>query len=60
MCLKKVVLLLVYVVFVGNLIAQDKIVVFSKTEGFRHSSIEVGVKSIINLGAKHNLKIVST
>ena len=36
------------------------ILVFSKTEGFRHESIGEGIKSIIALGEKHEKNVVAT
>lgn len=38
----------------------SKIIVFSKTEGFRHESIEVGVESIIKLGKENQFIVQST
>ncbi len=36
------------------------ILVFSKTEGFRHKSIESGIEAIRKLGAQHNFQIEAT
>ena len=36
------------------------ILVFSKTEGFRHSSIEAGQLAIMDLGKKHGFKVDTT
>lgn len=37
-----------------------KVLVFSKTESFRHSSIGVGKQAIINLGKKYDFKVDTT
>ena len=36
---------------------EEKILVFSKTNGFRHGSIETGVKAIKKLGKENNFKV---
>ena len=36
------------------------VLVFSKTEQFRHSSIEAGIKAIEGLGQKHDFKVYAT
>lgn len=38
----------------------DKVLVFSKTEGFRHESIEAGVTALIKLGEENNFKVTAT
>ena len=49
-------LLLTLVFFCGiSLFAQDKILVFTKTEGFRHESIPAGVQMIKDLGVDNEL-----
>lgn len=40
--------------------AEVKVLVFSKTEGFRHESIEAGVKAIEELGRKNNFTVVAS
>ena len=40
--------------------AEVKVLVFSKTEGFRHASIESGITAIQNLGALHDFTVVAT
>lgn len=37
-----------------------KVLIFSKTEGFRHGSIETGVKAIEKLGHENNFEVVHT
>ncbi|MEZ4886431.1 MAG: ThuA domain-containing protein [Chitinophagales bacterium] len=39
---------------------ENKILVFSKTAGFRHASIEVGVAALQKLGADNNIVVVAT
>jgi type 1 glutamine amidotransferase len=39
---------------------QDRILVFSKTTGFRHSSIEAGKQAIIKLGKENNFAVDTT
>ncbi|MGB3586459.1 MAG: ThuA domain-containing protein [Tunicatimonas sp.] len=36
------------------------VLVFSKTEGFRHESIEVGIEAIRKLGEQHNFQVEAT
>ncbi|WP_066223180.1 ThuA domain-containing protein [Formosa haliotis] len=38
----------------------DEVLVFSKTMGFRHESIEIGVKTIQDLGEQNNFKVTHT
>lgn len=37
-----------------------KVLVFSKTEGFRHNSIEAGLRAIKDLGVEHTFGVVAT
>ncbi len=37
-----------------------QVLVFSKTEGFRHNSIEAGIQAIKDLGVEHNFGVVAT
>ena len=39
---------------------EKKVLVFSKTEGFRHSSIEAGIAAIEQLGAANGFTVVAT
>ena len=39
---------------------EKKILVFSKTEGFRHTSIESGIEAIKKLGVENKFKVVTT
>lgn len=38
----------------------DRVLVFSKTAGFRHDSIEVATQTIAALGAQHGFEVVAT
>lgn len=38
----------------------DKVLVFTKTSGFRHESIETGIKAIEALGSQNNFEITQT
>lgn len=40
--------------------SKDQVLVFSKTNGFRHKSIEKGVATFVKLGAAHNFEITHT
>ncbi|MCL5126798.1 ThuA domain-containing protein [Algibacter sp. L4_22] len=53
----KAILIVVLVFFTLACNATDHVLVFSKTEGFRHKSIETGVKAIETLGADNNFKV---
>ena len=39
---------------------EKKVLVFSKTEGFRHSSIEPGIQAIIKLGQQNGFRVDTT
>ncbi len=56
----KGILLLLLVCFLNTPKSSDKVLVFTKTEGYRHESIEVGVQTIIELGSKHNFEVTHT
>ncbi len=45
---------------IGQDSSTDSILVFTKTEGFRHQSIPAGVETIQQLAAKHNVASVHT
>jgi len=51
------------VIFMTSLIScslKDEVLVFTKTEGYRHGSIEVGVASIKSLGLEHGFNVSHT
>ncbi|KJD31280.1 Crp/Fnr family transcriptional regulator [Tamlana nanhaiensis] len=56
----KQLLLIVVTLFSGVFCAQEKVLVFSKTDGFRHKSIEIGVKTIENLGKSNHFEVHHT
>ncbi|MBN9295883.1 MAG: ThuA domain-containing protein [Filimonas sp.] len=39
---------------------QDKVLIFSKTRGYRHKSIEPGIAAIQKLGAENNFQVYAT
>lgn len=41
-------------------LASDKVLVFTKTAGYRHQSIETGVKTIKELGVENNFEVTHT
>lgn len=43
-----------------SLLNDDKVLVFSKTAGFRHKSIETGKEALIKLGQANNFKVDTT
>ncbi|MEL6122110.1 MAG: ThuA domain-containing protein [Bacteroidota bacterium] len=57
------VLLLYAVLFIISSCAPktpDRLLVFSKTEGFRHASIPAGIKSIQSMGVENGFEVVTT
>src|SRR5690606_4057882 len=56
--------LILAVVFLSFAIAcskkEKRILVFSKTEGYRHASIEPGVEALKKLGAENGFKVTAT
>ena len=42
------------------LASQNKVLVFSKTNGYRHQSIETGIESIKKLGNENNFAVDAT
>lgn len=59
--MKKHIVLIVLTCFVVlNISSQKKVIVFSKTSGYRHKSIEVGIKSIEKLGTENGFIVDST
>ncbi len=54
-------LILLTLIFSSSTVAQDfDVLVFSKTAGFRHSSIEAGQSAIQELGAENNFNVTIT
>lgn len=44
----------------GTAMAKGKILVFSKTAGYHHKSIDAGIKAIQELGAKYHIEVDTT
>src|SRR4051812_20638190 len=44
----------------STLIAKPKVLIFSKTAGFHHASIAVGIPAIIKLGKENNFDVDTT
>ena len=56
-------LLLAIIAIIGYFLlkpAEIKVLVFSSTEGFRHESIESGIKAIQKMGVEHDFTVVAT
>ena len=56
----KAVLIVLFVFFANLCNATENILVFTKTSGFRHKSIEAGVQTIMELGSKNNFIVTHT
>ncbi|PNW30214.1 ThuA domain-containing protein [Formosa algae] len=46
--------------FTGFGAPKDQVLVFSKTEGYRHKAIEIGVQTLQELGATNNFEVTHT
>ncbi len=59
---KYLLVLLVSGIFLNDIYAQElyKVVVFSKTAGYRHESIELGIESIVKLGKENHFEVQAT
>ena len=55
--MKKVVIIVLLAFFTLTSYATDSVLVFSKTEGYRHKSIEAGVKAIEALGEENDFTV---
>ena len=60
MDLKKYLFPGLFLLLVLNIVAQDKIAVFSKTSGFRHKSIEVGIQAIQKMAQENGFLVEAT
>ncbi|MCK0144982.1 ThuA domain-containing protein [Arenibacter sp. F26102] len=59
--ISKSLLILILVGFLGSCTSKEiKLLVFSKTEGFRHGSIEAGVVAMKKLGEQNGFSVVAT
>ncbi|WP_372754859.1 ThuA domain-containing protein [Mariniflexile sp.] len=56
----KSILIVVVLFFIVSCRTTDKVLVFSKTTGFRHESIETGIKTIQALGKENNFEVTNT
>lgn len=45
---------------ISQVLAKDKVLIFSKTAGFHHNSIAVGVPAIMKMGQENNFDVDST
>ena len=57
---KRFLVVLPLLVFFACAKNEKTVLVFSKTQGFRHGSIEVGVAAIKKLGQEHGFKVTAT
>ena len=57
---KGLIILLVPFVVLSCSHKEEKILVFSKTDGFRHGSIEAGILAVKKLGKENNIKVDAT
>src|ERR1700761_619291 len=58
--LKGTIIFLLLVTISFSVLAKPKVLVFSKTAGFHHASIAVGVPAIIKLGQENNFDVDTT
>src|ERR1700743_984940 len=59
--LKAVLVLIILVqLSFSQLMAKPKVLIFSKTAGFHHASIAVGIPAIIKLGKENNFDVDTT
>lgn len=57
---KQILVTILTVLISVNLSAQDKVIIFSKTTGFRHKSIKAGIKSVKKLGVENGFLVDAT
>jgi len=48
------------IIFVWSCKGQNKVLIFTKTDGYRHESIETGVKTITDLGDNNHFEVTHT
>ncbi|HTD40293.1 MAG TPA: ThuA domain-containing protein [Mucilaginibacter sp.] len=59
--LKAIILLIMLIQFpLSRVLAKPKVLIFSKTAGFHHNSIAVGIPAIIKLGQENNFDVDTT
>jgi len=56
----KNILSILFLLFMLSSCKNDKVLVFTKTDGYRHKSIDTGVKTFIELGNKNNFDVTHT
>jgi len=56
----KLLILTVLIAFASSAFARQKVLIFSKTAGFHHASIAVGIPAIIKLGQENNFDVDTT
>ena len=56
----KLLILTVLIAFASSAFARQKVLIFSKTAGFHHASIAVGIPAIIKLGRENNFDVDTT
>ncbi len=56
----KIIVLFIFIICSANAQRKDKVLIFSKTEGYRHQSIEDGIRAIKKLGKENNFVVDAT
>ena len=56
----KLLIISTLLLFALSVSAKEKVLIFSKTAGFHHASIAVGIPAIIKLGQEHNFDVDTT
>jgi len=56
----KLLILTVLIAFASSAFARQKVLIFSKTAGFHHASIAVGIPAIVKLGQENNFDVDTT
>ena len=56
----KLLIFSVLLAFASSTIAKQKVLIFSKTAGFHHASIAVGIPAIVKLGQENNFDVDTT
>ena len=56
----KLLILSVLIAFASSVFAKQKVLIFSKTAGFHHASIAVGIPAIVKLGQENNFDVDTT
>ena len=56
----KIIVLFIFIICSANAQRKDKVLIFSKTEEYRHQSIEDGIRAIKKLGKENNFVVDAT